>query len=41
MRAVQLLYESNGFVIVHECTACGALRRCRTSPEDDLSSFGL
>jgi hypothetical protein len=41
MRPVQLLYERDEFVIVHECTACGATRRCRTSADDDLTSFGL
>ena len=41
MRPVQLLYERDEFVVVHECTTCGATRRCRTSSDDDLTSFGL
>jgi hypothetical protein len=41
MRPAQLLYERDAFVVVHACTGCGAMRRCRASPDDDLSSFGL
>ena len=41
MRPVQLLYERGQFVLVHECTRCGATRRCRASPDDDLSALGL
>jgi hypothetical protein len=41
MGPVQLLYERDAFVIVHECVDCGATRRCRTSSDDDLTSFGL
>ena len=37
MEPVQLLYERGEFVVVHRCTACGAVRRCRTRPDDDLS----
>ena len=32
-----LVYERGEFLVVHRCTACGAERRCRTKPEDDLS----
>jgi hypothetical protein len=35
MRPVALLHERRGFVVVHECTGCGARRRCRTAPDDD------
>jgi len=41
MRPVQLLYERGEFVVVHQCTACGATKRCRTRADDDLTSFGL
>jgi hypothetical protein len=36
MRPVDLHYERGRFVIVHECTGCGASRRCRAAPADDL-----
>ena len=39
MRPVQLLYERDAFVLVHECTRCGHSKRNRTSPDDDLSRF--
>ena len=39
MRPVQLLYERDIFVVVHECTRCGTRRRNKTSAQDDLSGF--
>jgi hypothetical protein len=39
MRPVQLLYEAGRFALVHECVGCGERRRCRTSKDDDLSTF--
>ena len=39
MRPRQVLDERGEFVIVHECVACGSLRRNRAAPEDDLSSL--
>ncbi len=39
MRPAALLYERGEFTVLHECTACGARRRNRASPVDDLSSL--
>jgi hypothetical protein len=39
MRPVGLLYERGEFVVVHECTACGARRRNRAAAGDDLSTL--
>ena len=36
MEPTQLLYERGEFVLVHRCVACGAVRRNRTAPDDDL-----
>jgi hypothetical protein len=37
MRPVALVYERGEFVIVHECTVCGARRPNRASSDDDLA----
>ena len=39
MRPLQLLYERGEFVLVHECVACGHVRRNHTAPADDLENF--
>jgi hypothetical protein len=39
MRPAQLLFERGRFVIVHRCTGCGVVRRCRCHPDDDLSTM--
>jgi len=39
MRPVQLVYERGQFVVVHECTRCGVIRRCRGQAYDDLSTL--
>lgn len=37
MQPVRVLYERGEFVLEHECTACGHVRRNRASPSDDLT----
>ena len=37
MQPVDLLYELGEFIVVHECTRCRTVRRCRTAADDDLS----
>jgi len=37
MRPVELVYERDEFIVVHECVACGEQRRCRAAADDDLS----
>jgi hypothetical protein len=39
MRPAGLLYERGEFVVLHECTGCGASRRNRTAAGDDLSAL--
>ena len=39
MRPVALEYERGRFVLVHECTGCGARRRNRTASGDDLDQL--
>jgi hypothetical protein len=39
MEPVQLLYERGEFVIVHECTQCGARRRNRAARHDDIDQL--
>jgi hypothetical protein len=36
MAPVELRYERGRFVVVHECTVCGARRRNRAAADDDL-----
>jgi hypothetical protein len=37
MQPVELHYESGRFVVVHECTRCGTIRRNRAAKDDDLT----
>jgi hypothetical protein len=37
MQPVALQYERGEFVIVHRCLGCGARRRNRCAPDDDVS----
>jgi hypothetical protein len=37
MQPIALLYERGAFVVVHVCTGCGARRRNRAAPDDDVS----
>jgi transcription elongation factor Elf1 len=39
MRPVGVDQKAGEFVIVHECVECGARRRCRTSPADDVDTL--
>jgi hypothetical protein len=39
MRPVAVEYERDRFVVVHECVACGATRRCRAADTDDVRAF--
>ena len=34
MQPVGVLYENGEFVVVHECTGCGLVRRNRTADND-------
>jgi hypothetical protein len=39
MAPVDLRYERGQFVVVHECTECGARRRNRATAGDNLSTL--
>jgi hypothetical protein len=39
MAPVDLRYEKGRFVVVHRCTACGAVRRCRARDTDNLNAW--
>jgi hypothetical protein len=39
MEPADLLYERGEFIVVHRCTGCGLRRRCRTQPDDDLTTM--
>jgi hypothetical protein len=39
MRPVDVLYEGGEFVVIHECTRCGVVRRNRCAPDDDVASW--
>ena len=37
MRPTGLIYERGEFIVIHECTGCGAQGRNRVAPLDDLT----
>ena len=37
MRPTGLIYERGEFIVIHECTRCGAQRQNRAAPLDDLT----
>ena len=39
MEPIGALHTPNGYVLIHQCEACGAVRRNKASPEDDRGAI--